>query len=87
MSQLRVDYASIEGGPHSHTVEVNIKSAYTAILWGFVREKDAAIAMHFLSSLPVNWCAPRREMWRQIRAAGYANRDELLKAACKRLQW
>lgn len=75
-------------GPQSWCVSVDDPSTtFTALLWGFARQKDAEIAMQFLAGLPVDWMASRRQMWRQCAAAGYPDRPSLMKAALERLQW
>lgn len=95
-ARLYVDFKSPDLGtlglpdpPESWTVNVDDpKSPFHVILWGFIRQKDAEIAMVFLTTIPtVDWLAPSQIMWRQLAAVGYPDRDSLMQAACERLQW
>lgn len=57
------------------------------VLHGFGRKLDVEIAIHFLESLPVDWSLEPKAVWRQLAAAGYPDREALMRGAVQSLQW
>lgn len=90
-SQLQVHLTQVNHNgafaEESWTVEVDEPGDDVALLWGFARKQDAAMAARFLLSLELDWTLPSKQMWRQCAEAGYPDRDALMKGACEHLAW
>jgi hypothetical protein len=87
VDQVDLGEDELDLAPESWIVRITEDEKHATILWGFGRKRDAEIVREWLMSLPVNWLAPSRTMWRQCKAAGYPDRDSLMRAALERLQW
>jgi hypothetical protein len=79
------DYVTDTDYPATWQVSLDQIHPCHVVLRGFGRRVDAEIAMRAIQELPIDWDLPEDELRKQWNDFG--GREEVMKRACKNLQW